>query len=137
MRRSVAALTIISSIMGLLVPVFSFADTFVPFQPTASQLLTRVAALDAQVAAQAGTPLACAALFNAPQVSIGQTAVLAWGSVGALAPGSVPTQSMWPQNGASIELFDKVGTWTFHFTFYGKSGGTVTCTASIRVVASL
>jgi hypothetical protein len=132
MKKIAAALMAVT----LFAPMFSFADTMVPIQPTVSQLLTRVAALNAQISAQAGAPLACAALFSAPQVAIGQTVVLAWGSVGALAPGSDPNQSMWPQDGASVESFDKIGTWTYSFTFYGQSGNTIKCTASVRVVAS-
>jgi hypothetical protein len=120
-----------------LVPAFALAAPSFPIGPTPAQLLTRVAALQAQEAqAQAGTStVSCASLFSAPKVAVGQTVYVAWGSMGALAPGASSTQSMWPQAGASTLSFQKAGTWTYNFTFYGVQGGTATCTASIRVTS--
>lgn len=121
--------------LGFITPAFALADTLAPFQPTPAQLLTRVATLEAMEAAASSTaPVSCAALFAEPSVNIGDTVLLAWGSIGALPAGSDPAVSMWPQEGASTLSFTQAGTWTYSFTFYGTNNATATCTASVRVL---
>ncbi len=122
--------------LGFLTPAFASADISAPFQPTPTQLLTRIAALDAQIAAASSTnPVSCAAVFSAPQVTVGNTVLLAWGSVGSLPQGSIPGVSMWPQAGASTLSFKQAGNWTYSFTFYGANNATATCTASVKVTS--
>ena|SRR5665213_591526 len=136
MRKEITQ--IIAACFGLLLlvmPAFASADG-VPTQPTAAQLLTRVAALEAlEIAASTTSPVSCAALFSAPSVAIGRTVALAWGSFGATDQ-TKDTENMWPQNGASMLSFSRAGTWTYDFTFYSASGSSTTCTAQINVVAA-
>ena len=114
-------------------PLFAGAQT----APTVAQLTARIAALEAQEnAAASGQSLACAAVFSAPSVKVGDSVALAWGSVGALDPltssSSVP---MWSRNGASTLTFAHPATWTYFFTFYDVAGDQKTCYASVRVTA--
>lgn len=142
MRKFIASLVVFSVLTPAFVtfmPAFAMADATVPFQsplqPTAQQLMTRVAALQALVAAaSSSSPVSCAALFSAPQVKVGDTVIVAWGSVGALPPGSNPNVSMWPQEGASTLSFTKAGYWKYSFTFYAANNATTTCTATVHVL---
>jgi hypothetical protein len=119
-------------ILLLTSPALALADSAIPIGPTPLQLLTRVAALEAEEASiQSGQALACAALFSAPTVEVGQQVILAWGSVGAMAQ-TKDTENMWPLDGASTLSFADAGARTYPFTFYG-AGGTVTCNATITV----
>lgn len=132
MKRAIAFIAFALAIA----PSLSFADSAIPSGPTPAQLIARVAAIEAlEAAADATTSVSCAALFSAPAVTVGQTVELGWGSVGAMAPGASSTQSMWPQNGASTLSFQKPGTWTYGFTFYGIQGGTANCAATIKVIS--
>lgn len=117
----------------LLLPAFAVADSAIPLEPTIAQLATRAAALEAQEASlQSGQPLACAMLFSTSSVSVGQEVILAWGSVGAVEQ-TKDTENMRATNGAATLTFSKPATWTYVFTFYNESGGSVTCNANIVV----
>ena len=114
-------------------PALALADSTIPIGPTPLQLLTRVAALEAEEASiQSGQPLACAALFSAPTVAVGQQVILAWGSVGATQQ-TTDMENMWPLDGASTLSFADAGSRVYPFTFYGVNGGSVTCEAKITV----
>ena len=105
----------------------------IPILQTPAQLLTTVAALEAQEnSLQNNSPLACAALFGAPSVKVGQQVVLAWGSIGAIQQ-TKDTLNEWPLDGASTLSFSTAGTFKYPFTFYSASGATTTCAAEITV----
>ena len=116
-------------------PALALADNTIPIGPTPLQLLARVAALDAQISSmQSGQALACAALADQTTVKVNEPFALAWGSVGALDPATASsTQSMWTQNGGTMVSIQTPGPWTYSFTFYSASGGSVTCTVKILV----
>jgi hypothetical protein len=127
----------ISALMfGLLLlasPALALAYNGIPVEPTVLQLLTRVAALDAQVAAmQTGKSLSCAMLFSTSSVPVGQGVVLAWGSVGAVEQ-TKDTENIRAASGASTFLFSEPGNWTYSFIFYAADGGSVACQAKIVV----
>ena len=107
------------------------ATSSIPFEPTVTQLATRVAALQAEInSMQTGQALACAMLTSTSSVSVGQQAILAWGSVGAVEQ-TTDTENIRPTNGAQTLLFSQPGTWTYNFMFYSASGATTTCSAKI------
>jgi hypothetical protein len=110
------------------------ATSSIPIGQTPVQLLTTVAAIQAQeVSASSVQPLACAALFSTSTAEVGQQVVLAWGSVGAVLQ-TKDTENMWPLNGGSLMSFATTGTWSYPFTFYSANGGSTTCTAKITVL---
>jgi len=114
-------------------PGFALADSAIPVEPTPLQLATRVATVEAQVAAmQGGQSLACAMLFSTSSVPVGQEVILAWGSVGAVEQ-TTDTLNTRPTNGAVTLLFSQAGTWTYSFKFYDASSNSVTCKAQIKV----
>lgn len=114
-------------------PVLASADTSIPTEPTPLQLATRVAALDATiVAAQNHQSLACALLPSRTSASVGQKAILAWGSVGAVDQ-TTDIENIRPTNGAIMLLFQSTGTWTYAFKFYDAQGNNVTCSTKIVV----
>ncbi|HUO56306.1 MAG TPA: hypothetical protein VMU27_02645 [Candidatus Paceibacterota bacterium] len=120
----------------IVLPAFAFADSAIPIEPTLTQLFTRVAAIEAQEAALTATSsLACAALTEVPTIPVGQAFILAWGSVGAMSPGASSTQSMWTPEGAASVTQKTPGNWKYDFTFYGLQGGSVTCSATIKVTS--
>jgi len=115
-------------------PALAFADSGIPSGPTPLQLLTRVAALEAQQASmQSGQTLVCAALFSTSTAQVGQQVALAWGSVGSVEQ-TKDTLNMWPLGGGSLMSFATTGTWSYPFTFYNATGGSTTCTAKINVL---
>lgn len=69
-------------------------------------------------------------LMSTSSVSVGQQAILAWGSVGAVEQ-TKDAENIRPTDGAQTLLFSQPGTWTYDFTFYGASGATTTCSAKI------
>lgn len=112
-------------------PALALAQSAIPVGQTPLQLLTTVAAIEAQEAAiQNNESLACAALFGASSAQVGQPVALAWGSFGAVSNAS-SSQPTYTPEGATYVTLGKAGTWTYSFTFYGQSGAAVTCTAKI------
>ena len=127
---------LIAIFIGMLVigPVGAFADTNIPTQPTVEQLWARVAELEAEIVAiNATSSVSCAALTSVSIVKINMPFILAWGSVGAMLPGSSTTQSMWPPVRAQSVIQPKPGTWTYPFTFYSETGATTVCATTIKV----
>lgn len=131
-----AVRNVITAICGVVLATplgFAYADSGA--LQTSQQIATVAVALEAQIASlQNNSTVACAALFTKPQVHLGEPVVLAWGSVGAMAPGDDSSKSMWSQNGSNVVSLSMAGTWTYSFTFYAKNGGTATCTAQIVAV---
>jgi hypothetical protein len=131
MRKNIIAFLLLALFAA---PVLVSADTLAPIQPTAAQLLTRVAALEAQEADLAATSsVACAATTSVATVPVGEPFILAWGSVGAMQSSGSSTQSMWTPAGAQSVTQQTPGNWVYSFTFYGSQGGSATCTATIQV----
>ena len=127
--------SVLTSIVFLITPALALADAQSPFQPSAAQLLTRVAALEAQLASvQKNQPLACAMRFSTPTARIGQEVILAWGSRGAVEQNK-DTLNMRATNGAFTMLFSQPGVWRYSFIFYDSSGAAVPCDASIKITA--
>lgn len=117
----------------LATPALAFADSAIPTGPTPLQLLTRVAALEAEEASLPNNqPLACAMLPSATTTPVNQQVILAWGSVGAVEQ-TKDTGNMRPTSGAMTLLFSSSGTWTYSFTFYDAGGKSVSCNAKIKV----
>lgn len=116
-------------------PACAFAETASPFTPTPLQLLTRAAALEAQLSSvQSGQTLACAMLSSAATTTVGRDVILAWGSAGAIEQHQ-DTRNTRPLAGAVTLNFSAPGAWTYAFTFYDSAGRSATCTQKI-VVAS-
>lgn len=124
-------LTFIFGFILLAAPALASAQSW----QTVAQLTAVAASLEAQAAvASTGESLACAALFSASSVHLGEQVALAWGSVGALDPlSSSSSVSMWSQNGSATLSFTQVGTWTYSFTFYSAQNSSTTCAAKIVV----
>jgi len=119
----------------MIAPAFALADTGIPTAPTPLQLITRTAALEAQLAStQSGSALACAMLFSASSTPLGNDVILAWGSTGAVEQ-AFDTKNMRDTAGAVTLLFDQPGTWTYTFTFYDAARAATTCSAKILVTA--
>src|SRR6185312_15561256 len=118
-------------------PALALADSAIPLgQPsvipigqTTQQLLTTVAALEAEENATGpGQTLACAVIFSSPTVRVGDHVYIAWGSVGALDPStSSSSLALWPQHGSADLSFTQPAVWTYSYTFYSQSGATKTC----------
>lgn len=130
------SLVLIAAGMFALLPLSVFADATIPTQPTTEQLWARIAEIDAMiVAAQSPSPVSCAATTSVPTVKVNTPFILAWGSVGAMLPGSSTTQSMWPPVRAQIVTQPTVGTWKYSFVFYSSTGATTSCDTTIKVIA--
>lgn len=124
-------------VLLVLAPLSASADTLSPIEPTVAQLLTRVATLEAlEAVASSSVPAACAAVTNTPTVTVNQTFILAWGSVGTMSLSSSSTASHWPLAGASTVSQTKPGVWVYWLDFYAQDGTHLTCKAHITVTAS-
>ena len=115
----------------LAAPAFALADSGVPIGQTPLQILTTLAAVEAQVTAiQSGQALSCSALSSATSTKVNEQVLLAWGSVGAVEQ-TKDTQNIRPLNGGTTLLFAKPGTWKYSFTFYDTTGASTTCSVKI------
>jgi Na+-translocating ferredoxin:NAD+ oxidoreductase RnfD subunit len=118
----------------LTAPVFSFADSSIQIGQTPLQILTTLAAVEAQVTAiQNDQTLSCAILSSATSTKVDQQVLLAWGSVGAVEQ-TTDTLNMRPLNGGMTLLFAKPGTWKYSFAFYDMTGASTTCSVKITAV---
>lgn len=122
-------LTSLLAALVLATPLVSLADTGNGLMPSAEQLLARIAALEAIVYHKHVT---CAMAADPVTVATGKPFVLAWGTYGAVEPGTTNTSELSPE-GEETLIAGAPGNWKYTLTFHGTSGDEVTCVTYLTV----